>query len=579
MTCLVLLGCAVSLALPQGPTLTPAAPTGSLAYPDRPSEMAHVPFVDALGQPAIATDVTIATLDLDGNRIPDAIVLGDAGHGLALHVAMGREHSPGRFRDWPIAPGLASGSFTAAAPLRQAWLDQDTVLLADPNAPQLLRLGFDLGMGVDPHGSGAFSTAAFTVLPPSYGAVDLATGNVEGDGCDDVVVVHDNGSAGFAVIRHALDAPFGVPMLIGSARIDVPWPVRDVALCDFDGDGSGDVVAHVPGLGVAVLRDDLLGNLVPIAAIPAPNVTDLATAPFDATAALAIATPTGVLICWLESATLQYHWLAAAPGHPTHGAALLPRGPAVDVVISAADGRLLRTQTLTRGKLPGPIQDTRPADPAAYVGNHTPCGLASTDVDGDGDVDLLLQHPDGGQWLTLRHEHIAQRPGLVAITQDVSLASFGWYGATYDIAVPASWDLTALPQIELQVMVEHPFTGQQLRWDRRLLPIDPVTRLASFTVQWQDSAQTTANFLNNPALVPLAFAQAGYLTAGGRTQLTFLGTGLGNANYAGAERRTEPLLLHTDPGGNGNKSAQGVVWEKRTAPPLPQADAALLPWQ
>jgi hypothetical protein len=168
---------------------------------------------------------------------------------------------------------------------------------------------------------------------------------------------------------------------------------------------------------------------------------------------------------------------------------------------------------------------------------------------------------------------------MSSITQDLSLVTLGWYGATFTVAVPPNWDLGAFPDLELQVMLEHPYTGQQLRWDRRVEPIDAATRTAAFTVQWQDSAQTTAAFLQNPFLVPAAFAQAGHLTAGRRTQLHFLGIGPGNTNFAGAERRTEPMLWFTDPGGSGNKSAQGVVWEKRVAPPLPRADAPLLPWQ
>ncbi|MCR9248134.1 MAG: VCBS repeat-containing protein [bacterium] len=581
MTCLATLGCLALLALPQGPKLESAAATSTLEFPDRPEQMAHTPFVDALGVPTTADLLRFGTVDLDGNHVADAFWLGDTGHGPELRLAMGREHCPGRFRDWPIA--LRSLALTDAAPLRQAWLDQDTLLLADPAAQYLTRLTFDLGTGLDPHTSGAFATAAFGALPPMLGAIELATNNVEGDGCDDIAVVYDRGAAGHAIIKYELDAPFGIPLLVRSTRADLPWAVRHVQLADFNGDGRSDVAAELPGLGVLIGTDDLSGQLQYAGFVPYATIDHLCSAPFGTApgtgAALALTTATGVLVCWFDGPALRYHWLTAQPGTATGSAALLPRGDALEVVAFGSDGRTLQIQAIQRGRAPGPIVARSPHDPAAYLGLQNPCGLATADVDADGDVDLVLQHPDGIQWYTVRHEHTALRPALVDLSQDLALASLGWYGATYEVAVPAHWDFVALPQIELQVMVEHPFTGDQLRWDRRILPIDPLTRCAKFTVQWQDSAQHTAAFLNNPALVPPAFTQAGHLTAGRRSQLTFLGFGLGNVSYPSAERRTEPLILFTDPGGNGNKSAQGVVWEKRAAPPLPKADAALLPWQ
>ncbi|MCA8948077.1 MAG: hypothetical protein KDE27_01160, partial [Planctomycetes bacterium] len=85
--------CVASLlpAAPQGPKLAGTAATSTLVLPVRPEEMAHAPFVDAIGQPVPATVTHFGTLDLDGNRIADAFWLGDAGHGPELALAMGRE--------------------------------------------------------------------------------------------------------------------------------------------------------------------------------------------------------------------------------------------------------------------------------------------------------------------------------------------------------------------------------------------------------------------------------------------------------------------------------------------------------
>ncbi|MCA8973623.1 MAG: hypothetical protein KDC98_02830, partial [Planctomycetes bacterium] len=409
-----------------------------------------------------------------------------------------------------------------------------------------------------------------------------ATANHEGDSCDDVAVVYDRGSQGFTVIKYRLDAPFGTPVLLGSARIDLPWPVRRIHQLDFDGNGSGDLVAELPGLGVAVVGDDGSPLLRPLAFVPATTVDDLRTGRFGPSDAFVMARPTGALTVWLDAAQVRSHWLPAPAGTTTAQAALLPRGANVEIVAVAADGLTLRRQDLIRGQTPAPSTDVVVVNPSAYVGPFTPCGLGTADVDGDGDIDLVLQHPDGEQWYTVRHEHDTARPYLFDISQDLSLVPLGWYEATYTISVPASWDLMALPAIELQVMVEHPFTLEQRRWDRRIETIDPVSRTATFVVQWQEHATVWATILDAltpQALLPYAFVIAGDATAGRRSQLNFMGIGAGNPYFSGAERRTEPLVLHTDPNGGGNKSAQGIVWERRTAPPLPKADLALLPWQ
>jgi hypothetical protein len=220
--------------------------------------------------------------------------------------------------------------------------------------------------------------------------------------------------------------------------------------------------------------------------------------------------------------------------------------------------------------------------PWSYSGSFTPCGAGIADVDGDGDRDLVLQHPDGLQWFTVRNAQRCQHPVLYGTVQDLSLVPLGWYGATYTLAVPPDWDLAALPAIELQVMVEHPVTQEQRRWDRRTAAIDPLTRQASFVVQWQDFAAAWTAILDAPnpqGLLPYSFVVNGWATSGRRTELVFLGIGPGNPFHNGGERRGEALVLFTDPTGGGNKSAQGIAWEPRTAPPLPKADDAMLPWQ
>ncbi|MCA8975131.1 MAG: hypothetical protein KDC98_10435, partial [Planctomycetes bacterium] len=136
----------------------------TLEFPAAPEAMAHVPFRDAAGVALAARLRRFGTLDLDGNRIADAFWLGDATGAHELQLAMGREHSPGRFRDWPVPHGLATGIADAAV-LRQSWAEQDSLLLADPTAQHLQLLSFNLATAGNPHLGGWFTTAPYLAIP------------------------------------------------------------------------------------------------------------------------------------------------------------------------------------------------------------------------------------------------------------------------------------------------------------------------------------------------------------------------------------------------------------------------------
>ncbi|MBK8101719.1 MAG: hypothetical protein IPK26_31950 [Planctomycetes bacterium] len=549
--------------------------------PAQPSLLSHAPFA-SVGRLRAA-----GTIDLDGNDLPDAWFLGDApGTAEQLRFAMGREQCAGRFRDWPRAFSQPT-PIADAATLRIASVLQDQLLTVHPSVPGIGTIGFDLPATANPHAAGTFLHGWLAQLPPLTNLFEIETGNHDGEACDDLAVLLDAGALGSVVVKFRLDAPWGLPTVAGIARADVPLPMRRLRLLDWDRDGRSDVAAEVPGLGVVIGRDDGAGNLVFAAFVPSQGRTlvDLTTGPMLATvtayrcrSAEKRRSPMASRLSGAMVRTDRSHWLPG-PGDALGGAALL-EADADHVVLAAlpAAGNRLLTQVLFRRGGALPAATAQPSDPIAYWGAFTSCGTFVDDLDGDGDRDLWLQHPDGASWYPVRNASRSLAPELLRVTHDASLSASGWYLESHHVRVPAGWDFQAFPDLELQVMLEDPFGIAQFRWDRLLRPIDPVTRQVTFTVAWQENAQTTAAFMQNRNLLPPAFAQAGYATAGRRTQLHICACGPGNWWFNDAERRGEPLLLYHDPGGSANKSAQGVLWEKRPAPPLPRADQTILPW-
>src|SRR5262249_36022519 len=114
-----------------------------------------------------------------------------------------------------------------------------------------------------------FATSASATLPKfiahrDYVAADapvnLALGDLNGDGIPDLVVPNFNDSTKISVLFGKRDGSFQplLPQQLFDSGGDNPF---DAVVADFNGDGKNDVAVTIPSVGVSILLGDGLGHL------------------------------------------------------------------------------------------------------------------------------------------------------------------------------------------------------------------------------------------------------------------------------------------------------------------------------
>jgi len=543
-----------------------------LTFAEEPAIAKFAPFADASGAPLNGLSAAAGAADFDGDGHRDLWFLGAATPNVgAVSVQMARASSLGRYRPWYVETPQSWVAATSYHPMPGA--PQDELLLVDPANPKLMRFFYSTM-------NQAFGRSA-SGWDIGLGAFEVATYDDGGDGYDVVVGLLSPSAGSTRIVKLRMAAPLGWVQPIGTASLDLPVPTERLRLFDYDGDGLADALVVVPGLGLAVLRDDGQGWSIATAITLGLPPLDVFTGDVnrDGRADFGAVYPDGVVIWLSQTAGFSPVALWRPATAATFGGARILENDSSNlsaVVALAADGREIVIFPSLPGMLFGPAQLRQPPDTTAYPGAGPGLRqLIVTDVDADGDQDVVAQMPDQQHWVHLLGGEYDQRPQN-PIVADLGMVYIGQKVYRHDqLTVRLPFDPTATTddQVELALFVEDTLPPFRFHyWGRSISDIDPNTRTATFSIYTAANKTTLNSMLLNRTVF-----EGKNITAGGNTLLS-VHLLAPTDPVTGARRRSASTFLNWDDGGDPQKSALGVTWKVSAAPPRADADDDLLPW-
>ncbi|MBK8976378.1 MAG: VCBS repeat-containing protein [Planctomycetes bacterium] len=571
-----------SVALAPAPQSPPASETPALrlAFPAEPTAASFAPFVDVAGVPtAQAIRAAGADCDLDGDGNADAWFVAADGR---LSVLLAQTAELGRFGPTPrvIPGGFADATAWHVGSAGAArWL-----VAVDPAQPFLWAVDLTVGPGQDPR-QGTVA-AQPTALLLGTDMVEIASADADHDGDDDLVVLREQ-RQGSTVVGALVDClVFTRDPLLGwqHARtwsINLPVPCAGLAAGDLDGDGATDWAVGVPGYGVIAFAEGQGGGArflggVPLGGLPLRDLC-IADATGDGRDDLVIALDAGVLIGARGAAGFALTALVSPAGTGALATALVldadGQDGRPDVVAIPRD---LQQLAVHRGDPTAPFGFATPwplpipanaGAPYASGGSSLGTAAAVADVDNDGDLDLLVQAPSADRWVTLAGATADLAPAFVHLAPAAPQAPSGFQRHELTVQLPTGLLAQGVDTVEVAALIEkaQPVGEDFEFWSRTVLPVDPQTGTVTLPIEiMMDPA--------NVAWMRVAgfTSWLGAMTTGGDTILTI--------HAKQGPKRFASVVLRWDGDQGPNGSAVGVRWRVVAAPPLPKADADLLPW-
>ncbi len=563
---------------PNGPVLTGGTTQPMpvrLEYPGAPSIDAFAAFADAQGQPRPTPCAAAGAADFDGDGSTDLWFLSSSPAG-ELAVQMARTSSLGRFRAWHAYPAR---TWVHGATFRSVDYNRgDRVLLVDPQSTTLIAAYYSYPFNGNPR-AGFFAVNASWSI--GAGAYEVATRDDDQDGHDDIAVLAalPGGWTEVKKLRMGTSLGFLAPEL--EVKGLLPAPARALRLFDCDGDGRSDAVVHMPGLGIAVLRDDGQ-RLVPIDFTPhALPLADLfaGDANRDGLDDWGAVLPQGIALAL--SRGNGFDWVALwnpapAAGFAAGGVLGEGMGLLTAVVAVAADGQSHVLYPALGGAAFGPAETAVPVQPTAFIGpGLAGVPLVVADADGDGDQDAVVQLPDQAHWLRLRNGEADLRPTAVTILDQGPMGESGYTKFEVVAVMPRAGLALGFADVELAVFLEDITQSppKHVYWTRLVAPVNPTTLQARFTLFSQGETSKLLGMIQQRNVTPFP----GGISVGGDCVLSIHFKQAAAAAALGTERGAS-TILHHQAGGEPNKSAVGVKWEVRAEPPKPSADDELMPW-
>lgn len=548
------------LCLAQGQVV--AEPPELLSWPSDWAVSSHAPLLDAQGVPVPrrVRAAGLADLDNDGNR--DAWFMTDVdATQTQLHALLCNSGDLGRFRPWGDFPVAARPDAASYHPRDGI----DMILAVDPTSTALDHFFFARGLGGDPRVNGMF--AHTPGWPVGLGCYEIETADHDGDGHDDLAVLRDAGGGVFEIKTIAMDNPFGgLPSPQRERTFALPVRPERLVSADVDGDRRADAAAYLPGLGVLVLRESgnqlviheffpLTGGLRELFAGDADD---------DGRDEIGLVLDTGVILLHGTATPTVLPNPVGVFGLTAARCVDADRDGLTDLVATPATGTALILHRRRASGFLAPLVHTPASAPPPGAGAQG-LGLFTADFDRDGDLDLAVQLRDLN-WVSLRSRFKALAPLVTTVVHEGRFSE-SYISERLDVTVPPSWRTAGIDTLEFGIYMRQPNTVTRpwVLWAHTTIPMPANAPLfASIRLLYLVDL-TKLPLLTNAYL----YAPQGF-TVSGDTLVTVHGK-------AGRQRFESSLVFH-EGRGDENKSTLGVQWKVLAAPPVPKADAQLLPF-
>jgi subtilisin family serine protease len=328
----------------------------------------------------------------------------------------------------------------------------------------------------------------------SAGDMDLAAGDLNGDGFTDVAVATDGPTdpTGDIAVFYQSDGT-----LTGPTNIPTAFDAQEVEVADLEGDGDQDLVTQTAG-GLEVLTQDL-GVWTESPPIGTANHTDIAVGDVSGDGlpdnvarcdpASKCSTPDAIEV-FVQQEGLTFTSTTYPLSTVGHGVAVADiNGDGLNEVVATVggtgDGGLDVFTQDGAGGLSGPVT-TPSAD--------TPIPVEALDMDGDGRLDVVVGH-DGGSELGVYRQNADGTLG----EEDLVPVPFGNYDPTAlslgDLNGDGSPDIAVADTAVVQVVRQVPLVPGPSLWIRNTSPPDfetGVSRDKDVTVTFERDLDPTS---------------------------------------------------------------------------------------
>ncbi len=543
----------------------PQPAKAAFAYPEDLSLAAFAPFV--LNQQPDRTAVRAAGLadfDADGNL--EAWFLGGGTHAGEISVQLAKTSDLGRYQDYARLP---AGGWVDAATYHTTTSLDTYALFVDPAKPNLYALYDNLPFSGDPR-IGGFWQLAPTLWTPGTNTFEIETADHSGDGHDDIVYLRKLPGGGYEITKFVIGTEQGYLGIEGIVSIKIPLPVDTLRVLDLDGNGSTDVIVHVPGLGLGAFFDSGNGSFDFHGGLSfTSGLRDVCTGDSDGDGRedFVLVFDQGLVVCKSLTTGLFPVVLMNPAGIGSLASAHIVDAcdsNAPDLVAFPRDGKQFVVHPYD--EVMAAYLSARIIAPSTALTGSGVLGKNSLqgDLDGDGDDDVIFQLPSGDTWISLFGPTEDLAPFNVQVQDLGPIGQTGFRQDEFTVNLPMAWFTKGVPQLEVAIYLTDVITGEYFYWGRSFPTVDAQKQQANFKI----STTIHANLPSYQSSGITTFF--GGLIAAGPTMITIHGKN--------GTQRFRSQLIQQDGKGGHQGSGTAVKWRLVAAPPMPTADSELLPW-